>query len=70
MVERREIAAAALREKHPNATNITVAIANGRVVVDALVGSEAVRYEHREAEDVLAAEQADASTRIKRVVYR
>jgi hypothetical protein len=57
----------AVERSYPNAADITVSIAFGRVIVDFIDGDEPRRVEHHEEEDQLAAEQADAATRIKRV---
>lgn len=56
-----------VKRQYPGAKAVTVSIAFGRVIVDFIDGVRARRVEHHEAEDALAAEQAEAAARIRTV---
>lgn len=64
---RADVARKCVERKYPNAKSVVVSIAFGRVIVDFIDGVRARRIEHHEAEDLLAAEQAEAAAQIRRV---
>lgn len=70
MQDRRALAEAEARERYPEFEDILVSFSFSDCIVDVKKkGGEWVRFQHVVEVDELAAEQAEAGTRIKRVVY-